>query len=130
MGASHSGFSTSAAPGLGEAADVGRFEYNMLDLGERFDGLVEQGAVSTASASAFEATVAPAGFAREPAGSAGPLALGDAALFHPSPAGAPSIGGDAFLFDLGAGDSGVAHGFGAVNGLPHEFLDALHIAFA
>jgi hypothetical protein len=129
MGASHSGFSTSAAPGLGEAADVGRFEYNMLDLGERFDGLVQQDAASSASASALEATVAPTAFARELAGIAGPVALGDAALFHPSPAGAPSISGDGFLFDVGAGDAGISHGFAATNGLLHEFLDALHIAF-
>lgn len=135
MGASHSGFSTSATPALGEAADVGRFEYNMLDVGRIFDGAVSDSAANNLpAAGASETTVGEAAFAHALLAGlpgAGPV---EAATGHPIPVGTPALGGEGVLFDLAAAfaadEAGSDTGFAAGHGLFHAFLDALHIAWA
>src|SRR4051794_32383028 len=128
MGSSHSGFSTSATPSLGEAADVGRFEYNVLDLGQLFEGLVSDSAANNLpSATATEAVAGETAFAHTLlVGGALGTAHVDSATGHPIPAGTPALGGETVLFDLAAAfageEAGLSHGFADSNGLVHAFL--------
>jgi hypothetical protein len=135
MGSSHSGFSTSATPALGEAADVGRFEYNVLDVGQLFEGLVSDSAANNLpSATPTEGVAGETAFAHTPLAGALGAAHIESATGHPIPVGTPALGGETVLFDLAAAfagdEAGLSHGFAGSNGLIHPFLDALHIAFA
>src|SRR4051812_21523714 len=120
MGSSHSGFSTSATPALGEAADVGRFEYNLLDLGQLFEGMVSDSAANNLpSATATEAVVGETGFAQTLLVGALGTAHVDSATGHPIPVGTPALGGETVLFDLAAAfagdEAGLSHGFAGSN---------------
>jgi len=99
----------------------------MLDLGQRFDGLVSDSAANSLPAATAGQGLTTEAVAVRADGAAVAAGAGfDAAIFHPSPV--PGI--DSAGYDLGAAFGADADGWAAPHGFYHDFLAALHIAFA